>query len=70
VLSFASNCLKSSGCFVSSSVFLIVVTVIVLIVVLYVAVVYGNHKKKMKADRKRLREIKEKNLGDTDINEI
>lgn len=55
---------------VSSSVFLIVVTVIVLIVVLYVAVVYGNHKKKMKADRKRLREIKEKNLGDTDINEI
>ena len=55
---------------VSSSVFLIVVTVIVLIVVLYIAVVYGNHKKKMKADRKRLREIKEKNLGDTDINEI
>ncbi len=55
---------------VVSPVFLIVVTVIALIIVMYISIVYISHKKKVKADRKRLREIKERNMSDMDISEI
>lgn len=54
-----------------SPVFIIIFIVIVLGVLLYVAVIYSNHKKKMKADRKRLRDIKEKNYVEySDLNEV
>ena len=55
---------------VVSPTFLIIVAVIVFGVLLYVMVIYLLHKKKMKADRKRLRAIKEKNLSEfSDLDE-
>ena len=54
-----------------SPVFLIILAIVVTGVVVYVVRIYSNHKKKMKADRKRLREIKERNLSEfSDYSEI
>lgn len=46
-----------------SPVFIIIAVVVILGVLIYMAIIYNNYKKKQKATRKRLREIKEKNYA-------
>ncbi len=54
-----------------SPVFIIIAVIVVAGVLGYVAWIYSKHKKKMKEDRRRLREIKERNLGEfADLDEI
>lgn len=54
-----------------SPVFIIIAVVVILGVLIYMAIIYNNYKKKQKATRKRLREIKEKNYASSaDLFEI
>ncbi len=54
-----------------SPIFITIAVIVVAGVIGYVAWIYTKHKKKMKEDRRRLREIKERNLGEyADLNEV
>jgi len=54
-----------------SPVFLIIATIVILGVLIYMAIIYNNYKKKQKATRKRLRDIKEQNYASSaDLSEI
>lgn len=54
-----------------SPVFLIIATIAVIGVLIYMSILYNNYKKKQKATRKRLRDIKEKNYASSaDLSEI